>query len=244
MPPHREIFLTRRHEAGMDRLLRVQCLCNYMEEAAGAHAELLGVGLDRLAEDRLAWILARMRLLLYRRPGPGETVCVETWPVGMERVQFRRDFRLLDAAGNILATAVTQWVVMGTLSRRLERFPLYIADLAPENPPPARESGDIRVPPVGQGATGPHFPVRLADIDQNHHVNNGRFVDFTLEAAEAAGACGELRRLDIIFRAEGLRGDTIGSRSSREQGEPGGFLHCLYRENTGQELARSRTIFV
>jgi acyl-ACP thioesterase len=229
---------------GMDRLLRVQCICNYLEEAAGVHAELLGAGLDRLAEDTLAWVLVRMRLLLRHRPGPGERVCVETWPVGVERAQFRRDFILRDTAENILATAVTQWVIMGTQSRRLERFPLYIAALLPEAAPLAQEKGDIRIPPVDNGAPGPTFPVRLADIDQNHHVNNGRFVDFLLEAAEAAGAKGELRQMDILFRAEGLRGDSIGSRTSPEPDQPGGFLHSLCRESTGQELARGRTIFV
>jgi acyl-ACP thioesterase len=244
MQAHREHFLTRRHEMGMDRLLRVQCICNYMEEAAGVHADSLGVGLDRLASDALAWVLSRMRLLLYRRPGPGEAVYVETWPVRMERVQFRRDFLLCDAAGAVLATAVTQWVVMGTLSRRLERLPLYVASLEPENPPLAQESGDIRIPSVEEGASGPRFPVRLADIDQNHHVNNGRYVDFSLEAADAAGAAGELRRIDLVFRAEGLRGDTIGSRTCRDPHQPGVFLHSLYREDSGQELARALTFFV
>lgn len=244
MRPHNECFIARQHEMDMDHLLRVQCICNYMEEAAGNHADALGAGLARLAKDNLAWVLAKMRLELFRRPGPGEALRVDTWPVRLERVQFRRDFILYDAQENILATGVTQWVVMGLASRKLERFPLYIAELEPDNPPLAQESGDIRIPAVGETEMpGPLFPVRLADIDQNRHVNNGRYVDFALEAAEACGMAGRLRRLDIIFRSEGLRGDVIGTRSLVEPGSAGSCIHSMFRASDGQELARARTVW-
>jgi acyl-ACP thioesterase len=245
MHTYKETFLTRRHELDMDHLLRVQCICNYMEEAAGAHADALGVGISRLLQDHLTWALAKMRLNLHRRPGPGENISVVTWPVGLDRAQFRRDFILYDSRDTILADAVTQWVVMGTQSRRLERFPFYIAELQPKDPPLAQESGDIRIPATGDSCpVRLSFPVRLADIDQNRHVNNGRYIDFSLEAADCAGASGELCRIDIIFRAEALRGDVIAVRTAPEEESSGSFIHGLFRESDGRELARARTVFL
>lgn len=241
---YKENVITRKHELGMDHLLRVQCICNYMEEAAGNHADALGVGLDRLKEDGLVWVLAKMRLSLKRRPGPGESLLVTTWPVGMERAHFRRDFIIYDTEQAIAATAVTQWVIMGIESRRLERLPLYIAGLRPENPPLADNGGDIRIPAVATPLqTGLRFPVRLADIDQNRHVNNGRYIDFSLEAADDAGARGEIERIDLIFRAEGLRGDVITAATGREAGPAHCYIHSLTRESDGLELARARTVF-
>ena len=242
MQPHVEHFLTRQYEMGRDRLMRIQCVCNYMEEAAGIHADKLGVGLERLADDGLAWVLAKMRLCLRRRPGAGELVVVETWPVSVERVQFRRDFIMYDESRQILATAVTQWVVMGLASRRVERFPAHVAELAPENPLLAQESGDIRIPAASDGRPGPLFPVRLADIDQNRHVNNGRYVDFALEAAHVAGKDDEPVQIALLFRAEGLRGDVISCAPSEEEGAPGNLIHSLFRQGDGQELARARTV--
>ena len=242
MEPHAEPFLTRYYEMGRDHLLRPQCICNYMEEAAGIHAAKLGVGFDRMNADGLAWVLAKMRLELNRRPGPGERVVVETWPVGIERLQFRRDFIMYDDSRHILATAVTQWVVMGQASRRVERFPPHVAQLQPENPPLAQEDGDIRIPGVSAGRSGPLFPVRLADIDQNQHVNNVRYVDFALEAAQALGKNNEPCRIDLLFRAEGLRGDIIGCLSEEEPGAPHSLIHSLFRQGDGQELARARTV--
>ena len=242
MKPHVESFLTRYYEMGRDRLMRIQCLCDYMEETAGIHAEQLGVGSDRMTADGLAWILAKMRLQLYRRPGPGERVFVETWPVGIERLQFRRDFVVYDESRQRLATAVTQWVVMGRASRRVERFPGYVAALQPEAPPLAQENGDIRIPALRDGRSGPLFPVRLADIDQNQHVNNVRYMDFSLEAAYQAGETNEPVRIDLIFRAEGLRGDVIGCLSAEEKGEPHSLIHSLFRQGDGQEMVRVRTV--
>lgn len=240
---HQEHFVSRYYEMGSDQLLRVQCLCNYMEEAAGMHADSLGVGLGSLAEKSLAWVLAKMRLMLRRRPGPRETLRVETWPVGIDKLQFRRDFMLYDASENVLATAVTQWVVINTATRRLERFPAHIQALQPDNPPLAQESGDIRVPALSAAAAaGPLFPVRLADIDQNMHVHNGRYIDFVLEAADATGFAGELAQLDIIFRAEGVHGDEIGSKTLSGE-TAGSAIHSLYRTADGTELARARTVF-
>jgi len=251
---HKEVFLTRRHELDTNHRLRVQCICNYMEEAAGAHADALGVGISRLLEDDLTWALAKMRLVLHGhlghgRPGPGERVTVTTWPVSVERVQFRRDFILYDSKDNAFASALTQWVVMGTKSRRLERFPFYIADLQPKDPPLSQAEGDIRIPALDtEDSPSYHpkltFPVRLADIDQNRHVNNGRYIDFSLEAADCAGASGELRQIDLIFRAEALRGDVIAVRTAPETDTPGSFIHSFFRESDGRELARSRTVFL
>ena len=242
MEPHSEPFLTRYYEMGRDKLLRPQCICNYMEEAAGIHAIKLGVGFDHMVADGLTWVLAKMRLELNSRPGPGDRVIVETWPVGIERLQFRRDFIMYDDDRRILATAVTQWVVMGLASRRIERFPAHIAQLQPENPPLAQENGDIRIPSVSEGRAGPLFPVRLADIDQNQHLNNVRYVDFALEAAYAFGKNEEPTRIDLIFRAEGLRGDVIGTLSAEEKGAPHSLIHSLFRQGDGQELARARTV--
>lgn len=252
MQPYRQIFTTRHHEMDRGHRLRVQCMCNYMEEAAGNHAEQLGAGINFLASHGLAWVLAKMRIFINRRPGPGEDMAVETWPVRIDRAQFRRDFILCGQDGEQFATAVTQWVVMGVESRRLERFPARVSAMEPENPPLAQENGDIRLPAVPASTPfGPVFPVRLADIDQNRHVNNGRYVDFALEAADiAARAEGfdpeaglELSLLEVLFRGEGRRGDVICVKTAQEKKETPSYLHSLFREADGQELARCRTVF-
>ncbi|MDR2076283.1 MAG: acyl-ACP thioesterase, partial [Desulfovibrio sp.] len=215
---HTEEFVVRSYDLGPDHRLRLQTLCAYLEESAWLHADALGVGLERLMAEGRTWVLVRMRLRLDCLPRGGRRVRVETWPVEREHQRFRRDFCLLDGEDRVLARAVSQWAVVGLASRRLERIPDSVCALRPENPRRALEDGDIRIPVLREGRDGPVFPVRMADIDQNRHVNNNRYLDFLLEAADVFGRGTGLAGLDVIFRAEGLRGDVIGSRTAPEEG--------------------------
>lgn len=241
--PHVETFIPRQYELGPDYRIRVQSAACYMEEAAGNHATALGVGLTHLREHDITWVLAKLRLILHRLPGAGEEVRVVTWPVRVERLQFRRDFFMYGPGDEVLAAAVTQWVLLGLSSRRMERMPGDILRLQPENPPLAVHDADIRVPAVKDGRSGPVFPVRMADIDQNNHVNNSRYMDFILEAAASEGAPGRLAQLDVMFRAESRFGDVIASASAPEADDSRILNHSLFRQSDGQELVRARTVW-
>ncbi len=89
---HTEIYRVHRYDVGRNMRLRPTRLCDYLEDAAGAHAEALSVGLGDLRALGLSWVLAKMRLDIHRLPGAGEKVRVYTRPIGIERLQFRRDF--------------------------------------------------------------------------------------------------------------------------------------------------------
>ena len=238
---HTETYTVRRYELGPDTRLRPTQLCNYLEDAAGAHADLLGVGLADMHKLGLSWVLAKMRLDIEALPGEGAAVQVYTRPVGVERLQFRRDFTV-SVGDHVAARAVTQWVIMNLSSRRLERMPLHVAALVPEHPDMAMEGADIRPADPAEGLPGPLFPVRLDDIDQNRHVNNVRFAGFVLEAAQVFGTHGKaLRRLDLAFKAEGKEDDVITCRTAPCPTRPGRLLHGLYREQDGRELVRAVT---
>ena len=265
-----ETFALRGYEAGGHGRVSLRTLCNYMEEAAGKHAEALGCGLEAMHEQGITWVLVRQRIELGYMPVAEEQLVVHTWPVGQERLSFRRDFHM-ECNGHTVLRAVTYWVIMNTTTRKLEFMPPWAQSLAFPQAGLALENGDIRIPPVpcaffaeapavAGGASGaeeaagavpgPEFPVRLADIDSNGHVNNVRYMDFALEAAHCFSASrgkavGEpaLAGLDIVFRAEALWGDIVASASMPEHPLPGRLLHGLYRKSTGQELARVRTVW-
>lgn len=244
MHTYSELMTVRGYETGSGNGARIQTLCNFMEEAAGKHADSLGFGLEALREKNLTWVLAKMRIRFHNLPRSGDAVSVETWPVMMAGLQFRRDFLFRVRDGGVPARAATQWVIINTVSRRPERMPDGMVRLLPESPRHALEDADIRVPPVGEeGVSGPTFRIRLADIDGNRHVNNVRYVDFLLEAAAVFGAPGDIPcGLDMQFKTESLWGDTIDCVTQNDPGTPGALLHSLRRD--GQEIVRARTLWM
>ena len=251
MQPLRQEFLIHSGGAGRDAplpdsSLPLHTVANAMEAAAAAHADLLGVGMDALSAYNLSWAMTRLRILPRRLPKLGEACLLTTWPSALERQNYRRDFTLHTRFGELLAQAVTWWVVFSLESRKTTLLPENLSFVDNDLPyipdAPAATDGDIRIPPIRQFEQGLSFIVGPNDIDRNNHVNNVRFLDFTLEAARPVRPkTSQLRCMDLVFRAEGRLGDTFVSGTAVSEESPLTILHTLRRGDT--ELLRGRTVW-
>ncbi|MDR2893235.1 MAG: acyl-ACP thioesterase [Deltaproteobacteria bacterium] len=254
-----EDFRIRGYEVGADGAVPVQSLCAYMEEAASLHADELGFSVEALQTRGLSWALARMQLELYALPTTGDLVRVKTWPAGVDKLQYRRDFILSGQDNITFARAITEWVIINLESRRLERVPQFITALQPSAPEYALEKEKLRLEEQDNAPELLSFRVRKADIDRNRHVNNVRFLDWILESVpdEISGSR-KLAGLQVMYRAEARYGDTVLARGSMRSGisannedevsaekNAGGleFAHGLYRCSDGLELVRAKTVW-
>lgn len=237
-----ESFKIRGYEVDEAGHVPVQTLCAFMEEAAHGHADRLGLGVELLQGRGITWVLARMHIKLCALPASTDTVVVKTWPVEVERLQFRRDFHLTDGKGREFLRAVTEWVIIDLETRRLQRIPEFVSNHRPANPERILAVEKLRIEGQENAPELKRFVVRKADIDRNRHVNNVRFTDWMLEAVpDEISAAQKLCGLQIIYRAEALYGDTVIARGGR--GGSGEFLHGLYRLSDGQELVRARSFW-
>ena len=247
MQTYTEEFIVRRFEIDVRSRLLLQALCMAMGEAAGNHALRLGFGTEQLAAHNLTWVLVKMRVVMNDMPKMREKFTLETWPTTVERLQFRRDFIMRGEGGEVFARAVTQWVIMNTTTRRLDKIPEDFVKLRPAEPKYALENGNIRISAVENGQAGAVFPIRLSDMDHLEHVNNTKYIDFALEAAHNFAEKNEafknkiLQQLDVNFRAEARYGDVVSSYTCVDKEQKNALLHSLIRE--GQELARLRTVW-
>ena len=246
-----EKFKIRGYEIGPDHRVPLQNLCGYMEEAASLHANELGFSVEELAGRNLAWAVTRNWMEFYYLPYLGGNVLkdeesswvqVETWPVAVERLQYRRDF-LISWRGKILAKAVTDWVVINLETRRAERIPEFIKALQPDKPEYVLDVGRYRLPSQQDAPQLMAFVVRKSDIDRNDHVNNARYTQWLAESVpEDIFRSKRIKSLQIMYRAEGKYGDTVIARGACDV--EGGFGHGLFRESDGQELVRARSLWV
>jgi medium-chain acyl-[acyl-carrier-protein] hydrolase len=223
-------------------LLSAPALSGWLQEAAGRHAEVLGVGVEALQERGLTWVLARQAVEVDRPVLLGERAEVVTWPSGADRLSALRDFEVR-VAGEVRVRAVTQWIVLDLTTRKPVRPGSVLpVDLIEETPhvlplpsgrPPAPE------PP----ATERLFSTRYRDIDRNLHVTNASYVEWACEALpEPVWRTARLRSFEAYFIAECLHGSQVRSLSAPSVG--GTFVHSVRREEDGKELARLRTAWV
>ncbi len=242
VPPLSEPFEAHSYVVDAFGLLSAPALSGWLQEAAGRHAEVLGVGMADLQARGLTWVLARQAVAVDRPISMGETAVVVTWPSGADRLSALRDFEVR-VGDEVRARAVTQWIVVDLESRKPVRpgsvLPLDLVDEMehvlplPGGRPALPEPPEVERP----------FATRYRDIDRNLHVTNATYVEWACEAVpEATWAALRLATFEAYFIAECRHGSRVLSRSSCV-GE-GSFVHSVVRSEDGKELARLRTTWV
>lgn len=217
-------------------------LAGYLQEAAGRSADSLGFGVAALNRLGATWVLARQRVVLDQPIRWGDTLAIETWPAGLDRLAALRDF-VLRRDGVEIGRALTTWFALDVATRRPVRPDRILPERLHAQPAHVLPAAEPPLPQLTTPELERRFQVRFADIDANQHVTNSSYVAWALEAVEEA--CWRDQRLvalDVQFLAECHRGSSVCSRSS-SQGD-GTRLHAIVREEDGKELARARTTWV
>jgi len=243
MLSRREPFAVHAYEVDAFGTLGVPVLSGYLSEVAGLHAAELGVGLDVLRARGLTWVLVRQRL---ENPVPvvlGDTIEIETWPSGIDRLVALREFVVRRGAEEV-ARATTQWLVLDLATRKPVRPAEVLDPTFPREPsPPAVALSPGKLPELPQWDFQRRFHVRYSDIDANLHVTNTSYVAWAIEAVpRERWQSSRLAAVEVQFIAEAHHGAAILSRLAAT-GE-GAFAHAIVREEDGKELARLVTTWV
>lgn len=122
---------------------RPSAILETMQEVAGTHSELIGVGRNALIEQDLVWVLTRVEVVMNRYPKVTDTISVETFPMPVRRWFFPRYFVFRDDQGQELGRAGSLWVLLN-LSTRHMAPPDSILSLMPDQQRPGRPVGTAR----------------------------------------------------------------------------------------------------
>lgn len=246
-PPlrHHESYRVRSYETDPYGRASVRTLLLLLQEAATEHSKVLDVAVRFLIENRLAWVLTRLRMKMERWPRGGDVITVETWPHAASRLLVERRFLVHDADGRGLGQATTMWVVLDLQRRRPIRLPPFIVDaLTPvvgDRPPASLD----KLPDLDAAEHERSFEVRYADLDMVHHVNNAAYVQWAAETTPQELWASHLPAvLDVHYLAECVLGDTVDSASQSLAGtDDETFLHVLRRRCDGAEVLRARSVW-
>jgi acyl-ACP thioesterase len=214
-----EAFPVRSYAVTPHGTASVLAVCDYLQEAAGHHAQALGVSMQDLLREGRAWVLARLRLQVEQLPPWGQEVVVETWPSGLDGLYTTREFVLHAESGEApMARGTSAWLVIDTDRRRPLRPPRVLHTIeTPDRPPPLSPATDD-LPVPEQTDCERSFAVRYHDLDLNRHVNNVRYVEWALETLPP-GVHDTHRCTDIAlqFKAETTLGDTVHATARLEE---------------------------
>lgn len=233
----RQGFAVRAYEVGPDERASVLTVADYFQEAAGEHARSGGVETFDLEGGVGTWVLHRLRLRFDGLPHMRQSVEVETWPSGRDRLKAYRDYRLWSDGGAPLAVGTSAWFVIDVARRRPVRLPAGLERFGPAEPEDALSFED---PPEAPDAVEHRrtFHVRRSDLDRVGHANNVRFLEWALEALPSAAG---LREIEVLYQSEAVYGDEVVS-------EAGPLAHSvrahrLARAADDRTFALARTVW-
>lgn len=216
-------------------------MCRLLQEAAALHAEALGVGLTLLQSRQLAWAVSRIRIKVSRLVREGEEITVTTWPIGIDRLFFYRDFVVQDSSGEVVGQAATAWLVMDLQARKLAHLEHQLLEGIPVGEPvwdkPLKKLRvKISAKPVELTRAG------YSDLDSNGHVNNARYVDWTLDTLPLDyHRRYQLESLEINYLQEALPGEQLFAAVEPLDGGTGQQQHKILSGRTGELLVRAVT---
>ncbi|MBR5187622.1 MAG: hypothetical protein IKW18_04035, partial [Clostridia bacterium] len=155
--------------------LKPSSILDLFQDAAGQHAEDLGVGYDSMLARSYMWVLVRIKFQVISQPKSYQRVMVKTWPLAPNRLNYRREYAIETQDGEKLVIGSSEWVVMHSEKRRLVRAP----DLYPfsDNFYPERNFGERleRIPDFTAESNPYTVTPGFSDIDRNGHVNNTKY---------------------------------------------------------------------
>ncbi|MEW6672662.1 MAG: acyl-ACP thioesterase domain-containing protein [Thermodesulfobacteriota bacterium] len=246
-PTLREAYPVRSYEVDACGRLSISALCNFMQDAAGMHAEELGVSVAQLQKQNKTWMLSRLVLQMNAYPGRQDRLHVTTWPSGIRRLFALRDFLFRDDRNRPLGSAATAWLIIDMPTRRPLRVDPFVKHM---NPGAQGDQSDPelnlfeKIPESSTYENELRFRIRYRDLDINRHVNNVSFIEWVVESLPTnVMHRSMLSGLEINFLAEAFHGDIVISKSHPLEDRSGMFLHSVVREADGQELVRARTVW-
>lgn len=181
----------------------------FYQDIAGEHADILGVGYEASKKLNVGWVLMKSKLEIFKNPVPYDTLLLQTWPSNLTKVDFSRDYRLLDKEGELISQGTSQWCIVDINTHRILRTstinfpegvqekPLYTARLE------KLSEYDYSNQEVKYSHT-----IRNSDLDHYGHTNNARYAVMLFDALPNTLE-NSVHTLEINYIAEAKLGETI-----------------------------------
>ena len=126
-------------------------------------------------------MLSRLHLKIYLLPFWNEKIVIRTWPKGIHRVFYQRDFEVVTANKEPVAQGTSEWLIIDLKAKRPR---LYQANHHIFNPEFVKHAIETQIPVLETPAlTGEDFQrkVRYSDIDLNEHLTTTRYINWMFD---------------------------------------------------------------
>jgi Acyl-ACP thioesterase len=161
--------------------LRLSKFLALVQEVVLGGSDFVGVGVEKVKEKNLYWVVMSYRFEIARMPRLGEKIFFQTYPGKSRSFIYPRYFIISDEAKHVIMRGISMWALLDHVTHRPVTpevsgfYGNYIYSFPEELAwPPTMRLGDLTLKESR--------PVYPSDIDFNGHMSNIRYMDFALDS--------------------------------------------------------------
>lgn len=232
------------YEIDYKRNVLITSIVDFLGDIATKQSEELGVGINFLKEKKLAWVLYKWNIDMFKYPSYGEKIIVKTCPYSMRKFFAYRQFEILSSEGEILGKADSIWLLINVERRKPVRitedlYRFYGVSLEDDS---VLEIENIEK--LQNINTEKTFNVRYSDIDTNRHVNNAKYIAWAIETVPMDVVLNyTLKNIKVTYEKETTYGEII--RVFTEEIYEDDKIICLHKiiDKEEKELTLLKTVW-
>lgn len=232
------------YEVDYKKRCLITSIMKYFEDLALIQSEKLGLGIDYLNKSCLAWVLYKWDIKVKRYPHFGETIKITTMPYSFKKFYAYRKFDIYDCSGNNIVSANSVWLLIDLNTKKLTQiidniYKVYQIDKGRD----ILEIGSMKK--LERIDRAIDFHVRYSDIDTNRHVNNVKYVDWSIETIPLDTVLNyELKRLKVTYKKETAYGENVKAVTQLSSSDNN--VVCIHKilDSKGSDLCLLETTWV
>ena len=196
--------------------IKPSVILDFFQDVAGEHADILSVGFNDLIKKDLIWVLVRTKYEVIKEPTLYSKIKVRTWPRPKGRIDFDRDYLILDENNNILIKGTSKWVIVNYKTRRLsltKDIDFNIEFYQEKNYlEPFNKLQDFE---LDDSFISFNYQILFTDLDHNGHVNNIKYADMILNSIDF-NENDNIKLFEIDYIKELKKGNSITTYYKKE----------------------------
>lgn len=180
MTKHNKNFLITFRDTDSSGNLTIPSLVDFMQDIAREHAISAGIDFNL---SKYYWIIIRSKITMIRTPKIDETIKIETFPSGIDKLYAVREFNIYDENNQKICNIIGYYILMNpSFSTPIKiknnpEFSIFSDEYKGEKIPklvPTKENSEKSIT----------RRVFSSDIDSNGHMNNAHYVKWCFDMYE------------------------------------------------------------
>ncbi|MDF2676809.1 MAG: acyl-ACP thioesterase [Bacillota bacterium] len=206
----RKNYTVQGNDVDFSMKMKLSSMFTRFASMASEHADILGVGRNAMQKYDVIWVLLRAKVEVIKYPKWNENIIIETWPEQPNKIDFHRNFIVYDSENNLIAKAMTVWVIIDQKSRKIKKSSFINPEFPNFNKEKAISCELGKIKPSGNLENVYKKTVGYSDIDINEHLNNSKYVDYIMDCFSINQHKNYfVKSIEVDYVHEALAGDSI-----------------------------------